>query len=108
LRGLDRHNAHYSDYLKLTAAKHAVSSRWQFPAAVEKAAEGLQLVTAERILSEEMHKARPLTRKKQFSASTEYFVNKASANQNCCDDNFNSYNDSINCYHNSHSCRRNK
>ena len=43
---------------------------------------------------------------KDFVASAERFVNKASANQNCYGDNFNCYNN-INCHHNNYSCNLN-
>ena len=44
---------------------------------------------------------------KDFVAPAERFINIASANQNCCSDNFNCYNNMI-CYHNNYSCNRNK
>jgi len=44
---------------------------------------------------------------KELVASAERCVNIASANQQCCGDNFNCYNN-MNCHHNNYSCNRNK
>jgi len=45
---------------------------------------------------------------KDFVASANRFVITASANQNCCGDNFICSNNNMNCYRNNYRCHRNK